>query len=330
MSSPDSAVNRTSGRSGRRSGQNQQPLTQLASLDTPNNTNTDPQGDRTSRRSDGANATTRGQPNRPNPSTRTTSSNHRQIDPEAVSLLESYLDYVDQPEQDNGREPELNELFSNQIFHASSRYKGPKVSDGYEELVSSQHPLQVIYPDRFNTTGLAYSATSFSMRETHNPTTIKKKTKFCCCIPLPDRDYDPMVMYSSENPQLFELYRYKVTHVALWVIGILTLAMAVLLLLISPFDFDSYSYFLHDSTIGFDVCNIVTCSLGLLILVLGMITKNPKIVLVFIIVFAVDAFINLLRLYSVLQFLYFLLQLVLIFVSNFYRMLISPQWYYSL
>ena len=265
-------------------------------------------------------------------------SNHRPkaIDPEAVPFLQSHLDdaaaYPHSPYgPSNGRDDELNEMYTNQLFHASSRYKGPKVSDGFEELAVSQHPLQVIYPDKYNTTGLAYSATSKAMMETNDPINKRKQKKyFCCCFPIPERDYEPMIMYSSENPQLNTLLRYKFTHAGVWIFLGLCILVSIIVFILSPFEYQSYKNLHHKAKIGFDVCNLIVMAVSLIILILGVLTKNPQIVLVFIIIYTIDAFINLLRLYSVLQFVYFIVQLILIYVSNYYRVLISPQWYYSL
>jgi len=230
----------------------------------------------------------------------------------------------------NKRDSALNEMYSNQIYHMSSRYKGPKISNGYEELISSQHPVQVIYPDRYNSTGLAYSATSAAMTETHSPTKLKRKDTFCCCFPMPHRDWEPMIMYSQDQSHLSELTRYKVTNVMLWVAMAFLIALSIVVLLISPFEFDKYGDMINKRGNMFDYMNIATCVLAIVILLLGMLTKNPKIILTFIVLFAIDAFVNLLRLYSILQFFYFLLQIVVIYLANYFRVLLSPQWYYSL
>lgn len=228
----------------------------------------------------------------------------------------------------------MNQLYENQISHVSSRWKAPKQGEGYEELVVAQHPTQVIYPNKYHSTGLGYSATGQAMYETHSGAT-KEIPKFCfCCLQVPPvrQDYgvDPMLIYSPTQPDIEKTRRYKTTLAGLWILMGLTLIMGVVTFIISPFTYrnNDLSWLSRPADI-YDLCNLIVMALALLVLVVGIATKNGEVILCFVALFAVDCFLNLLRLYTVVQFVYFLFQIFLVYLSNYYRLLISPTFYWS-
>eukprot|EP00461_Guttulinopsis_vulgaris_P000832 UN00832 len=215
-------------------------------------------------------------------------------DAELVEQLATELEFGD-AEVDNGRDQEINHLYENQIFHAYSRFRGPKISDGFEELVASQHPLQVIYPDKFSTTGLAYQATAKAMYETHNPS--KHETpRFCfCCLQQPpprfEGDVEPMLIYSQETPDVEKTARFRWTRAGVWLFTFITLILGIVCYIVSPFTYkDSDVWFLHQPPDVYDVCNLVIMAISLVILGFGMLVRNPAIILTFVVLFCVDSF----------------------------------------
>jgi hypothetical protein len=247
------------------------------------------------------------------------------IDPEAMPFLvhEASLDLYQVEDQD--RRETINTTYANQIQHWSSKVKGPKVRSGYEELVATQHPLQVIYPDTYRSSGLAYNASTEAMYATHNTIDDEENNnRWCFCFPRYPlyHEVEPILIYYTEN-KMESRKRYKITYGLLWSFMIITLAVAIITFMLGPFLYNNYRFFLHNTNNTFDLCNLIVCGISLFVLFVGVITRNPFILYIFTIIFIFDMIINLIMLYDIIQFSYFLSQLILLFIVNYYRILIS-------
>ena len=205
---------------------------------------------------------------------------------------------------------------------------------------------QLIYPDQFSTTSLGYASTSAAMRASHNQdddSVYHYNGILSCCYPrrwtTPGADYEPMVIYSADDTEVENLWRYKILFGLVWFFVFANIALLIAMSVIEPFGYDpsafenrssaSFSSLFQDSQWFYDSCNIVVCVISLAVLSIGILAKNHQIILLFVIVYAIDCFINLVRAYSALQFGYFLSQLILIYIANFFRVIIAPTWYFS-
>lgn len=110
-----------------------------------------------------------------------------------------------------------------------------------------------------------------------------------------------------------------------------------LFLILVPIEIMIVTAMLFDDTYAFDetaapeftqlsyACTIATLVLG----VTGVWLREPRVMTVFIVAFNVDAAVNLLRLYSILQFAHFLVQMAICHVVTLMKSTMMPSWFWA-